>query len=224
MIKIRGLHFDRMEGQQQRAIIKGVNLSLEAGEQLALLGDSGAGKTTLLHVMAGMLTVDRGIVEVNNTQLQHCTQTELALYRRSIGLIFQHYQLLEALSVADNILFQWRLQATAVSHSEMKTKLHALTEQLGIAHRLTAHPHQLSGGEQQRVAIARALIHHPKVVFADEPTGNLDQQRSVEVVKLLTELCTQQQINLVMVTHSQQLAQHFPLIKEMKDGQLQCLN
>lgn len=224
MINIQDLHFDRMEGQQHRAIIKGLNLSLSAGEQLALLGDSGAGKTTLLHIMAGMLPVERGKVEINQTALQHCTQTELALYRRSTGLIFQHYQLLEALNVADNILFQWRLQAPTLPHTAMATQLHTLTEQLGITRRLKAYPHQLSGGEQQRVAIARALIHSPKVVFADEPTGNLDQQRSLEVVKLLTDLCTEQRINLVMVTHSHQLAQHFARIKEMKDGQLQCLN
>jgi len=222
MISIQDLHFDRMEGQQHRTIIQGLNLTLHAGDQLALLGDSGAGKTTLLHIMAGMLPVERGKVEVNRTELQHCSPTDLALYRRSIGLIFQHYQLLEALNVSDNILFQWRLQAPELRHADMQNQLHALAEQLGIAGKLNAYPHQLSGGEQQRVAIARALIHSPKVVFADEPTGNLDHHRSVEVVKLLTDLCTEQHINLVMVTHSQHLAQHFPMIKEMKDGQLQC--
>ncbi|MBX2858283.1 MAG: ABC transporter ATP-binding protein [Cellvibrionaceae bacterium] len=224
MIEIQDLHFHRMEGQQQRSIIQGLHLSLGPGEQLALLGDSGAGKTTLLHIMAGMLPAQRGKVVVNHTVLQHCNKSELAQYRRAIGLIFQDYQLLEALNVGDNVLFQWRLQAPAISKAAMKIALQAMAEKLGIAHRLKAYPHQLSGGEQQRVAIARALIHTPKVVFADEPTGNLDQQRSLEVMALLTDLCRQQNINLVMVTHSRQLAQYFPLIKQMKHGQLQCVN
>lgn len=224
MIEIQDLHFHRQEGQAHRTIIKNLNLSLQKGDQLALLGDSGAGKTTLLHIMAGMLQTSQGKVHINDIALHQCSKAELALYRRAVGLIFQHYQLLEALNISDNILFQWRLQSPKVSHSHMHNKLHSLAQILGIEHKLKAYPHQLSGGEQQRVAIARALIHDPKVIFADEPTGNLDQQRSIEVVELLTSLCQEQQINLVMVTHSQQLAQHFALIKQMKDGQLQCVN
>lgn len=224
MIEIQDLYFHRQEGQQSRNVIQALNLSLNKGDQLALLGDSGAGKTTLLHIMAGMLSASKGRVQINNIALHHCTKAELALYRRTVGLIFQHYQLLEALNVGDNILFQWRLQAPDVSPSHMQEQLLSLAGTLGIEHKLRSYPHQLSGGEQQRVAIARALIHAPKVVFADEPTGNLDQQRSIEVVELLTNLCKKHEINLVMVTHSHQLAQRFSSIKQMKDGQLQCLN
>ena len=220
VIELQHVYFSRLEGQHTRTILRDLNLSLKAGEQLALLGDSGAGKTTLLHIMAGMLVAERGVVNVNGTALHQCSGRELALYRRTIGLVFQHYQLLEALTVADNILFQWRLQAPSLSSAQMGEHLHALTDALGIGHKLASYPQQLSGGEQQRVAIARALIHQPQVVFADEPTGNLDQRRSAEVVTLLTELCREQNINLVMVTHSHQLAQQFGLIKHLQDGQL----
>jgi ABC-type lipoprotein export system ATPase subunit len=228
MIRIEQLNFTRRDGDQKHSVLKDLSLTLEPGEQLALLGDSGSGKTTLLHLLAGLLKPDSGLLRINQQELTGLSQKQLALYRRSIGLIFQQHQLLAPLTVADNILFQYRLnegkknsKQAAKSVQQEKQALQILAERLGIAHKLHALPHQLSGGEQQRVGIARALIHQPQLILADEPTGNLDQERSIEVVKLMTALCKERNINLIMVTHSQQLAHYFERVLYLKAGCLE---
>ena len=228
MIRIEQLNFTRRDGDQKHSVLKDLNLTLEPGEQLALLGDSGSGKTTLLHLLAGLLKPDSGSLRINQQELNGLSQKQLALYRRNIGLIFQQHQLLAPLTVEDNILFQYRLNEGKKNSKQTvkqeKQALQILAERLGIAHKLQALPHQLSGGEQQRVGIARALIHQPQLILADEPTGNLDQERSIEVVKLMTELCKERHINLIMVTHSQQLAHYFERVLYLKAGCLEKMS
>ncbi len=214
MIEVKDLCFSRTDGDTRVKILNQLNLALPAAQHLALLGDSGSGKTTLLHILAGLLQADSGSVDVNNLKLSSLSDHELALYRRKIGLIFQHYQLLDCLTVKQNILFQHQLNFPKQAASEFEQ----LVEELGLGHKLNALPHQLSGGEQQRVGIARALLNKPAIIFADEPTGNLDQQRSHQVVKLLTDLCHQRKINLVMVTHNHQLTDYFEQVKVLRDG------
>lgn len=214
MIEVKDLCFSRNDGDNKHGILTQLNLSVPAAQHLALLGDSGSGKTTFLHILAGLLQADSGSVSVNNQGLSALSEQELALYRRKIGLIFQHYQLLDCLTVKQNILFQHKLNFPKQEASEFEHLVNAL----GLEHKLAAFPHQLSGGEQQRVGIARALVNQPQIIFADEPTGNLDQQRSHQVVKLLTQLCRERKINLVMVTHSQQLTGYFDQVKVLRDG------
>ena len=215
VIEVKALCFSRHDGNQQHKILNQLNLTVPAGQHLALLGDSGSGKTTLLHVLAGLLPADSGSVTVNNQALEQMSAHQLAHYRRKIGLIFQHYQLLDCLTVKQNILFQHKLNFPGQKASEFEP----LVEELGLSKKLAALPHQLSGGEQQRVGIARALLNQPQVILADEPTGNLDQKRSHQVVKLLTDLCKRRHINLIMVTHSQQLTEYFDQVKVLRDGQ-----
>jgi putative ABC transport system ATP-binding protein len=214
VIEVKDLCFIRNDGDNKQSILNKLNLSIPAAQHLALLGDSGSGKTTFLHILAGLLQADSGSVSVNNQELSSLNERELALYRRKIGLIFQHYQLLDCLTVKQNILFQHKLNCPGQTASEFDH----LVNELGLQNKLNALPHQLSGGEQQRVGIARALINKPQIIFADEPTGNLDQKRSHQVVKLLTELCSERQINLVMVTHSHQLTDYFDQVKVLRDG------
>lgn len=214
MIEVKDLCFSRNDGDNQQRILNKLNLFVPAAQHLALLGDSGSGKTTFLHILAGLLQADSGSVSVNNQELSLLNERELALYRRKIGLIFQHYQLLDCLSVKQNILFQHKLNFPGQTASEFEP----LIEELGLQNKLNALPHQLSGGEQQRVGIARALLNRPQIIFADEPTGNLDQKRSHQVVKLLTELCSERNINLVMVTHSHQLTDYFDHVNVLRDG------
>lgn len=214
MIEVKDLCFSRSDGDNRVKILNHLNLSLPANQHFALLGDSGSGKTTLLHILAGLLQADSGSVDVNNLTLSALSDQELALYRRKIGLIFQHYQLLDCLTVKQNILFQHQLNFPKQAAIEFEQ----LVDELGLQHKLHALPHQLSGGEQQRVGIARALLNKPAIIFADEPTGNLDQQRSHQVVKLLTDLCHQRKINLVMVTHNHQLTNYFDQVKVLRDG------
>jgi putative ABC transport system ATP-binding protein len=214
VIEVKNLCFSRSDGENKENILNQLNLSVPAAQHLALLGDSGSGKTTLLHVLAGLLQADSGLVSVNDQVLSLLDETQLTLYRRKIGLIFQHYQLLDCLTVKQNILFQHKLNFPKQDANEFD---HLVTE-LGLQDKLNALPHQLSGGEQQRVGIARALLNKPQIIFADEPTGNLDRKRSHQVVKLLTQLCSARKINLVMVTHSHQLTDYFDHVKVLRDG------
>lgn len=215
MISVTNLLFRRQDGDQVQTLFDGFSFKIAAQEQVALLGDSGSGKTTLLHLLAGLLSPDSGQIEVNGELISAYNEQQLAHYRRKIGLIFQHYQLLDCLTVKQNILFQHKLNFP----NQTPTELEALVEQLGLSHKLNQLPSQLSGGEQQRVGIARALLNQPKLILADEPTGNLDQARSHQVVEMLTNLCKERQINLVMVTHSQQLTQYFDSVKVLANGQ-----
>ncbi|MFB0980485.1 MAG: ABC transporter ATP-binding protein [Alteromonadaceae bacterium] len=214
MIEVKDLCFSRNDGDKKQNILNHLNLFIPAAQHLALLGDSGSGKTTFLHILAGLLQADSGSVSINDQEISLLNETELALYRRKIGLIFQHYQLLDCLTVKQNILFQHKLNYPTQAPSEFEH----LVNELGLENKLEALPDQLSGGEQQRVGIARALINKPRIIFADEPTGNLDRKRSHQVVKLLTELCSDRKINLVMVTHSHQLTDYFDQVKVLRDG------
>ena len=215
MISVTDLCFSRADGDQVQTLLNGFSFQVGAQEQVALLGDSGSGKTTLLHLLAGLLTPDSGQISINGEVISAYNDKQLAHYRRKIGLIFQHYQLLDCLTVKQNILFQHQLNYP----NQSATEFDILIEQLGLNDKLNKLPSQLSGGEQQRVGIARALLNQPKLILADEPTGNLDQARSHQVVEMLTSLCKERQINLIMVTHSQQLTQYFDTVKVLANGQ-----
>jgi len=215
VISVTDLCFSRADGDQVQTLFNGFSFDIAAQEQVALLGDSGSGKTTLLHLLAGLLKPDRGQISINGEVISAYNDKQLAHYRRKIGLIFQHYQLLDCLNVKQNILFQHKLNYPNQAAEEFEL----LIEQLGLANKLHKLPSQLSGGEQQRVGIARALLNQPKLILADEPTGNLDQARSHQVVEMLTSLCKERQINLVMVTHSQQLTRYFDTVKVLANGQ-----
>ena len=214
MIEVNDLCFSRHDGGKKLSILNQLNLTVPAGQHLALLGDSGSGKTTFLHILAGLLHADSGSVSVNQQLLSSLNEYERTLYRRKIGLIFQNYQLLDCLTVKQNIFFQYKLNFPKQENSEFES----LINELGLEGKLNSLPYQLSGGEQQRVSIARALFNQPQIILADEPTGNLDKQRSIQVVELLTQLCRVRKINLVMVTHSHQLTEYFDQVKELRDG------
>lgn len=215
MISVRDLCFSRADGDQVQTLFENFGFEVAAQEQVALLGDSGSGKTTLLHLLAGLLKPDSGQINIDGEVISAYNDKQLAHYRRKIGLIFQHYQLLDCLTVKQNILFQHQLNFPNQDAKEFNL----LSEQLGLSGKLHKLPNQLSGGEQQRVGIARALLNQPKLILADEPTGNLDQARSHQVVEMLTSLCKERQINLIMVTHSQQLTQYFDTVKVLANGQ-----
>ena len=214
MISVSDLCFHRQDGEQLQTLFDGFSFDIAAQEQVALLGDSGSGKTTLLHLLAGLLAPNRGQIVVNGEVISSYNNKQLAHYRRKIGLIFQHYQLLDCLTVKQNILFQHQLNFP----KQVASELDSLIELLGLSGKLDKLPNQLSGGEQQRVGIARALLNQPQLILADEPTGNLDQARSHQVVDLLTSLCKERKINLIMVTHSQQLTQYFDSVKVLANG------
>jgi ABC-type lipoprotein export system ATPase subunit len=216
MISLNNVLFTRQDGALKRTIINDLSLDILPAQQIALLGDSGSGKTSLLNLLAGLLSPDTGKIVVNNQEISAFNANQLALYRRKIGIIFQHFQLLSPLSVQDNMCFQARLNGITPDADDIQT----MAQKLGLQNKLTAMPAQLSGGEQQRVGIGRALLNKPKLLLADEPTGNLDAARSKDVVALLKSLCQEQEIILIMVTHSQLLADQFATQLFLKDGQI----
>lgn len=200
----------------EAAVLRQVSLDLNAGEMLALTGESGSGKSTLLHLMGGLDTADSGVVAVNGTDLTPLDDTGRAALRRgTVGVIFQQFNLIPSLTVAANIAFQARL---AGRHDPDRANM--LAQRLGLGDHLQKYPEQLSGGQQQRVAIARTLAAAPRLVLADEPTGNLDEDTADSVFALLCELVAETGAGLVLVTHSQRLAARLGRRLHLRAGQL----
>jgi len=184
-------------------ILQGVNLEINRGESVAIVGRSGSGKTTLLGLLAGLDTPSEGVVALDGAEISKLNEDERAKLRASrVGFIFQSFQLLPALTALENVMLP--LELAGIEAPEKRAR--ELLERVGLGERLTHTPRQLSGGEQQRVAIARAFASEPVVLFADEPTGNLDNRTGQSVSDLLMALNREQGTTLVMVTHDEHLA------------------
>jgi len=202
MLTITQLHKSYSTPQGSLPVLAGVDLCLEQGQSLALMGESGSGKSTLLHLVAGLDQVDSGHIDFNGQRLDGLDERQLATWRRTgIGLIFQQFNLISSLTVADNLAFQARL---AGRHDPVWAT--ELAERLGLSALLGRYPEQLSGGQQQRLALGRALAPRPALLLADEPTGNLDEHTSAQVLDLLLQLQADTGCSLLMVTHSPAIA------------------
>ncbi len=197
--------------------LDGVDITINKGEFVAVVGKSGSGKSTLLHMLGGLDQQTSGDVLINGTELSDMTDDELTVYRRrNIGFVFQSYNLIPTLNVYENVTLPLELDGVTVDESE----INSLLKMLGILDKSNNLPSQLSGGQQQRVAIARALATKPLIVLADEPTGNLDSHTSQEVMGLLK--LTSQNLNqtIVMITHNLEIAQMTDRIIRIEDGQV----
>jgi putative ABC transport system ATP-binding protein len=203
MLEVKDVFKSYPTAQGPLAVLRGVDLSLQHGSSLALMGESGSGKSTLLHLIAGLDQVDAGLIEIAGQRLERMNESQLANWRRTeVGLIFQQFNLIGSLRVEDNLAFQARLAGRFEPQWQAQ-----LIERLGLQDLLKRYPEQLSGGQQQRVAIGRALASRPSLLLADEPTGNLDEATSDEVLQLLLELLAGSSTALLMVTHSPRVAQ-----------------
>jgi putative ABC transport system ATP-binding protein len=203
MLEVQNVFKSYTTAQGPLAVLRGVDLNLAQGESLALMGESGSGKSTLLHLVAGLDKVDEGRIEVRGQRLDQMSESQLANWRRTeIGLVFQQFNLIGSLRVEDNLAFQARLAGRFDPVWQAQ-----LTERLGLGELLKRYPEQLSGGQQQRVAIGRALASRPGLLLADEPTGNLDETTSDEVLQLLLDLLADSPTSLLMVTHSARVAE-----------------
>ena len=197
-------------------VLSHISLDVQAGEMLALTGESGSGKSTLLHLTGGLDTADSGIVAIDGTDLTPLDDPGRAALRRgTVGVIFQQFNLIPSLTVAANIAFQARL---AGRHDPDLSQ--RLAARLGLTDHLAKYPEQLSGGQQQRVAIARTLAPQPKLVLADEPTGNLDEATADRVFALMCELVAETGAGLILVTHSERLAARLDRRLHLRAGQL----
>lgn len=197
-----------------------VSLQISEGEFVAIQGTSGSGKSTLLNVIGGLDHPTSGEVFFNASPLGPFTKREMARYRRySVGMIFQNFNLIPTMNAQENVALA--LAFGGLRGAQRSRKAAELLARVGLADRLTHRPSELSGGEQQRVAIARALSNNPKVLLADEPTGNLDSTRAHELLELLRQMATRDSLTILMVTHDHELATSFAdRIVQMKDGKI----
>ncbi len=216
MLKLAAINKAYRQPDGDVHVLHNLDFELGPGTTAALLGESGSGKSTLLHLIAGLDKPDSGTITIDQQLASGFGEPEWnTLRRKTLSLVFQHYHLVSTLRVLDNILLQARLAGR-----EDKSRQKHLIERLGLVDLLKRFPHQLSGGQQQRVAIARALMHQPRLVLADEPTGNLDEATSRGVMKLFAELVKDTGSSLLMVTHSQEMASYLDSRWVLHDGHI----
>jgi len=212
-------------GKRQIPVLRGVDLSIAAGEKVALLGSSGAGKSTLLHLLGLLDTPTDGTIRYDGREVQSLPVAERARLRhQQVGFVFQFYHLIPELTALQNVLLARMMGSSVIGYFGQRKAARqgaiAILEQVGLADRLHHRPSELSGGERQRVAIARALLAEPKVVLADEPTGNLDSHTAKEVVDLMFRIQQERDLAFLLVTHDEGLARRCDRIVRMRDGRV----
>ena len=204
-------------GSREIDVLKNVSFDVAKGQRISIVGPSGSGKTTLLGLCAGLDRVSQGEVILNDIPLNNLGEDELARIRNQhVGFVFQNFQLIQTLTALENVMIPLELRG----EKNIKKRSSDLLDRVGLGGRLDHYPSQLSGGEQQRVAIARAFSNQPKILFADEPTGNLDDETSQSVESLLFEINKEQGTTLVIVTHDHELAKKTDQVISIKGGQI----
>jgi putative ABC transport system ATP-binding protein len=217
ILEVSNLTKTYSSGSRSVTVLDGVSFSVNERERLAIVGPSGSGKTTLLGLCAGLDQASEGSIKLLGSDLQQITQDERAALRnKSIGFIFQNFQLIPTLTALENVMIPLELQGQKSASQVAKE----LLERVGLEQRMSHYPSQLSGGEQQRVSLARAFSNAPKLLFADEPTGNLDDETSHKVEKLLFELNEEKGTTLIIVTHDLELANQTDRIIKLKGGKI----
>jgi lipoprotein-releasing system ATP-binding protein len=210
-------HFE--EAGERLEVLKGVELSVARGETLAIIGDSGSGKTTLLQILGGLDLPTAGTVRLQGTDFARLSDAARGdLRNRELGFVYQFHHLLPEFSALENVAMPLLVRRMPVA--EARREAERLLGRVGLAQRLTHRPAQLSGGERQRAAVARALVTHPRIVLADEPTGNLDGRNASGVLELLLELNRELGTSLVLVTHSDAIAARMQRVLTLEDGRL----
>jgi len=218
MIQIRDLKKTYRVGEIDVHALRGVNLAVERGEFLAVVGPSGSGKSTLFHILGGLTPPTSGSIHIDGRDLLAMTEAERTNLRKTgVGFVFQKYNLLPTLTAADNIEI-----ARDIAHHKgpLDPKFEEILDLLGLKGRLHHKPRALSGGEQQRVAIARAIVNHPAILLADEPTGNLDTENSEAVLGLLRDLNSRLGQTILMITHNPEAAAYAHRTVKMRDGRV----
>ncbi len=212
-------HLSKKYGQKDNCFLAldDINFKVRKGEFVVIVGKSGSGKSTLLHLLGGLDSPTSGAVYINNKNIYDLTDHELTVFRRkNVGIIYQFYNLIPSLTVKENILLPSLFDKRMVSNQRLRD----LLKKLGIMNKINNFPNDLSGGEQQRTAIGRALINNPRIILADEPTGNLDSRKSLQIMKLLQYYNKRYKQTIIMVTHDDSLAKRASRVITMKDGKI----
>jgi len=220
LIELKNITKTYFLGEIDVPVLKGISLDIDQGEYVALMGASGSGKSTLMNILGCLDRPTGGDYLLDGEEVGRASGDRRALIRnRKIGFVFQNFNLLPRTSALENVIMPLNYTNSSLSRSECRKRGLAALEQVGIADRAGHHPAQLSGGQQQRVAIARALINRPPLLFADEPTGNLDSHTSVEVMEMFSKL-NAEGITVILVTHSEDIANYAKRTIHVSDGQI----
>lgn len=219
LIEVRDLKkYYKLGGTVIKAL-DGINIDINKGEFIALLGTSGSGKSTLLNMLAGLERPTKGTISYGNIDLTKLTESQITKFRNlNIGFVFQSYNLLPYLSAWENVALP--LTFKGIPPSERKKEAAKILEAVGLSHRMNNKPNELSGGQQQRVSIARAFVGKPSIIFADEPTGNLDTKTSFEIMQLIKDIITENDQTFIMVTHDEEMTEFADKTLFMRDGKL----
>lgn len=218
LISVKNLKKDFVNGEVVTSVLKGVSFEIEKGSFVSIMGPSGSGKSTLMHILSFLDKPTSGDYIFEGKNIKNLSDDDLADMRsRKVGFIFQSFNLLNTLSVLENVALPLTYTNTPLDVRNQRAK--DLLGQVGLSHRLDYSPNKLSGGEKQRVAIARALVNNPEVIFADEPTGNLDSKSGAQVMKILQEL-NKKGNTIILVTHEKSTAEHAERIIKIKDGNI----
>lgn len=216
LIEIKNLAKNYENGEVVTPVLKGINFSIEKGEFVSIMGPSGSGKSTLMHILGFLDVLTTGKYIFNGQDVSTLVDDELAQMRNTkVGFVFQAFNLLGRSTALENVMLP--LLYSKVKKEDREQKAKTLLEAVGLGHRLGYSPNKLSGGEKQRVAIARALVNDPDIIFADEPTGNLDSKSGLQVMKILQDL-NDQGHTIILVTHERSTAEHAKRILQLKDG------
>ncbi len=218
-IAVEGKHIikDFRIGDTITKVLKGVSLEVMQGEFVSIMGPSGSGKSTLLYILGGLDTPTGGSVRLNGTDISHLEDEKMSrIRRRNIGFVFQFYNLIPNLNVEENIMLPLLLDGKKIGN--YRKQLNGILEVVGLSDRRRHTPRELSGGQQQRVAIARALVGSPEILFADEPTGNLDSKTGSEIMHLLCDINRESGQTIIMVTHSPEAAKSSNRVITVRDG------
>src|SRR5229473_499894 len=219
LIQLEDIHKTYHLGELDVPVLKGITMTIERGELVALMGVSGSGKTTLMNLLGCLDRPTSGRYWLDDQEISELSGDGRALVRnKKIGFVFQNFNLLPRTSALEQVMMPLSYTAEELPETEWRKRAKALLERVGLGHRLDHEPSQLSGGQQQRVAIARALVNNPPLVFADEPTGNLDSKTSKEILQMFQRLCADEGITVVLVTHDAGVAHYAQRVIRIRDG------
>jgi len=219
LVRLESVTKTYIEAGKQRIVLRDVTTGFPEGQFSVILGKSGSGKSTMLNMISGIDEPNNGSIFIGETAITTLNERDKTLFRRDqLGIVFQFFNLIPTLTVLENIILPYEL--AGASRKDGMQRAANLLEKVGLADRQNTFPDKLSGGEQQRVAIARALVHEPKVILADEPTGNLDGDTGDRVLELLLELTRDAGRTLIMVTHNRDITPHADQVYRLSDGQL----
>ena len=217
VVEVNDLRKDFFMGEARICVLKGINFKIKEGEVVSLMGESGSGKTTLLNVLGGLMRPTSGNIFICDRPLNLLDEDELCNFRRKkLGFIFQSFNLIPHFSALDNVAYP--LIYSKIKRLERIERATEILSKLGLSDRIHHKPSELSGGQQQRVSIARALINNPKIIFADEPTGNLDSKNAEDILEVIDDINKAFNTTFIIVTHSHEVSLHMDKVINIKDG------